>query len=89
MATQVIRFLSFGRPMNGRIVTQTSGGDFIVFARNPYGTHNLCLVGGDSETAYAHGNMASLLSIDKRAYRKARAFLAARGTGKEWVFAPV
>lgn len=82
-----VTFSSFGRVQTGRLVTQTRD-CLVIYARNPYGKHNLVLVDKERGEAFAHGNIAVLQSIGlQRAYRKARAFLGSKGVGTDWVFA--
>lgn len=75
-----LRFYSFNDSAYGRIVTKDNDWT-VVFSRNPYGKHNLVLV--EDGRAIRHGNVAVLAALlrwaDRRAYRRARKFLARRG----------
>lgn len=80
-------FVSFGREESGRVITHD--GEFaVVQCRNPYGTHNLCIVDNGND-AFVHGTHATLEWVanhmGKRNYRKVRKHLAARGIGLNWV----
>ena len=77
-----ILFTSFGRINTGRIVTGNDH-EVLVYARNPYGSHNLIVVDRDHGEAFRHGNNASLTYawnwISRKAYVKAMLFLMAHG----------
>ena len=80
-------FESFGETQSGTIVTHW-GDEVIVFARNPYGTHNLVVVDQRTQEAIVHGNIAVAEAaanwMPERSYRKVRKFLAAKGVGLNW-----
>ena len=82
-----IYFESFGETQSGRVVTHW-GDEVIVFARNPYGTHNLVVVDQRTQEAIVHGNIAVAEAaanwMPERSYRKVRKFLAAKGVGLNW-----
>ena len=74
-------FSSFGRYHTGRVITHTST-SIVIWARNPYGSHNLVLVDNITDEAWRHGNEAclfELMLLERRAYRRTRKFLAQRG----------
>ena len=79
---ETIRFKSFEKWCNGRIVTG-NGNDALVYSRNPYGSHNLVVVDLEKREAFRHGNNASLdyawAWISRKAYVKAMLFLIAHG----------
>lgn len=79
---RTIVFMSFGRINTGRIVTGNNT-DCLVYARNPYGTHNFVVVNRDNGEAFRHGNNASLDYawnwISRKSYVKAMLFLMAHG----------
>lgn len=92
---RVCQFETFGRWESGRCVTSApldgERGLLVLNARNPYGRHNLVLAEMDARSGYArayrHGNaavLADLARVSERAYRRARRFLAERGTGRDW-----
>lgn len=79
-------FRSFDRYEHGRVVT-ADGGYVLLFARNPYGRHNLVLADdrplGD---AFQHGTLQCLARLDAMPFdagaklrRRALRFLAKRG----------
>lgn len=83
---QVMTFRSFGRDEHGRVVT-AGGGYVLLYARNPYGTHNLVLADdtplGD---AFQHGTQQCLARLDAMPFRagakmrrRALRFLGKRG----------
>ena len=80
-------FESFGSVACGRVITSGNGWG-LVYASNPYGGHNLVAVDLATGEAVAHGNDAALghafLEMPRKQYRKARAFLAARGVATRW-----
>ena len=80
-------FESFGKTNYGQIVTHW-GDDIIVFARNPYGGHNLVIVDWETEEATVHGNIAVAEAaanwLPEKTYRKVRKFLATKGVGHNW-----
>jgi len=58
-----IKFNNFGQPAVGRIVTSYINDNdtyYVVYYKNPYGTHNLLVVNSDDEEAFVHGNEASI-----------------------------
>lgn len=73
-----ITFKNFDEEQIGQVITHV-GAYVIVFAKNPYGTHNMLLVDDERGEAIRHGNIAVLYFaynwLDKHAYRKA-AFIA-------------
>lgn len=77
---KTITFKNFGEEQIGRVITHI-GTYVIVFAKNPYGTHNMLLVDEERGEAIRHGNIAVLDFaynwLGKHAYRKA-AFVAAK-----------
>jgi hypothetical protein len=91
-----VEYNNFGSYTSGRVVTARGNKKdgwtlFIVYARNPYGTHNLILVYHDENdgtlTAYRHGNHAvleELVNGDRKIYRRARNFLLRKGVGADW-----
>ena len=86
--TATTKFLSFGRIECGRVITHVTG-LAVVQSRNPYGTHNLVLVDEERGEAIRHGSLAVVEAVanrmPKRAYRRVRKHLAARGIGRDWV----
>lgn len=80
-------FSSFGHVASGQLVTSGAGWA-LVYASNPYGGYNLVVVDMTTDEAVGHGNAAALghafMEMPRRAYRRARAFLAARGVASRW-----
>lgn len=89
-----LEYENFGRYESGRVVTHTS--DLaLVWAPNLYGGCNLVLVQlRQDNRAIRHGNAASIGCFAawaagsrrrvRRAYRRARRFLASHGIGRDW-----
>lgn len=77
---KTIKFETFGRTETGRVVTEDArNGLRAVFARNPYGRHNLVLVDHQAR-ALRHGNRVVLGCLDRnKTFRRAVEFLRQRG----------
>jgi hypothetical protein len=73
----VRKFYSFEQEANGQIITGHDWRFQVMFARNPYGGHNLVLI--EDGKAFRHGDLACLVYLFEyfpRMYRRARRFLA-------------
>jgi hypothetical protein len=79
-----VKFQNFGKRAHGTVVTSSAtmtGESVIVYARNPYGLHNLVLI--DNGVAVRHGNDAVIawaraFGIREKQIRRAISFLAMR-----------
>ena len=89
--TETATFINFGNAATGRVVTGDKEVQ-VVYSRNPYGSHNVVLVEVESMEAIRHGTEGVLvyafLNMSRKAYRRVRAFLAARGVAADWSFIP-